>query len=76
MVMFCWPPTLQCERKRQGEEDKRERERLAEQEMEKPVSYIDRIGTNLTYIDIPQKVQSHQILHFILEYINLNQYFL
>ena len=50
---------LQCERKRQGEEEKKERERLAEQEMDKPVSYIDRIGNDVSYMDKIGKTVSY-----------------
>ena len=41
----------QCVRKRQGEEDRKERERLAEIQQEKTASYMDHLGTGGGYMD-------------------------
>ena len=40
---------LQCERKRQGEEVRKEKERIESQEKDKSVTYIDHLGNLLVF---------------------------
>ena len=42
--MFVILAGLQCEKKKQGEEERKEKERLMEQEQDKSVSYMDHLG--------------------------------